>query len=322
MFEDYESTRGGEPHKDVEPTSDQIAAVKQLIGEDVPPYVDFAIFGPYGRRILRKITFVAWAMASGGEWVKREIPGPPDFGTWWKSWRLLKTTFLLLGIATTEVLDNYGEFIRGLHDRYGPQCWFLICLGDARMRSEEFERIRRRCEKVHARDTEAGRDSVFRPAMPWDAVFREATIDRDFWDEEVKDKAVLFLAQVKGSRELSSDDTLYIQDDEPQQRTPGRKRPWQPAGGTQPSPVKSAKMHSWELPDLSQKDASGVYTHNRRGNELCQKYNAGDCHGNQNTCPNGFKHQCNKCLGPHTAKSGSCGKGNGKGKGKSKGKRA
>eukprot|EP00969_Alexandrium_andersonii_P058291 2567418-Alexandrium_andersonii.AAC.1 len=53
LFEDYKATRGDYPHRDIEPTPDQLSAVKQLIASGAPPYVDFSLFGPHGHRLLK-----------------------------------------------------------------------------------------------------------------------------------------------------------------------------------------------------------------------------------------------------------------------------
>ena len=73
-----------------------------------------------------------------------ELPGPPDFDTWWKSWLVLRCALLLLKAVKAERLELYSELIRTLFNQYGVQCWFLIYQAGARMRSEVFERIRRR----------------------------------------------------------------------------------------------------------------------------------------------------------------------------------
>eukprot|EP00969_Alexandrium_andersonii_P179539 7936688-Alexandrium_andersonii.AAC.1 len=51
---------------------------------------------------------------------------------------------LLLKQCSPEPLDLYGQHIRSLHETYGSEVWFLIYQADVHMRSEEFERIRRR----------------------------------------------------------------------------------------------------------------------------------------------------------------------------------
>eukprot|EP00974_Lingulodinium_polyedra_P044995 4316357-Lingulodinium_polyedra.AAC.1 len=71
-----------------------------------------------------------------GEWRRQELPGPSDFPSWWKSWMVLRTTFLLLKAVSPEPLDLYGEWIRSLHEAYGRECWWLIAQADIHMRSE------------------------------------------------------------------------------------------------------------------------------------------------------------------------------------------
>lgn len=122
MFEDYKTTYGDLPSTETEPTADQVAAVKQLLVSGSSPYIDFGVFGPHGQRILRKLTFMTYTLNSQGEWAKRELPGPPDFETWFSVYRCMRTTFLLLKAASAERLDSYCEFIRSMHNRFGAQC--------------------------------------------------------------------------------------------------------------------------------------------------------------------------------------------------------
>ena len=197
------SARGGLPHPDHEPSPDQLAAVKQLLASGAPPYVDFSLYGPYGRRMLKRLMFTAFSYnVQTGTWTRQELPGPPDFQSWWRSWMVLKTTFLILGEVSPEPLDLYGEWIRSLHYQYGPQCWWLIYQADVRMRSEEFERLRRVLQlgaDVGAR-MPPSMGIQFDPEKPWDAVFAcsvhlSMVESQAFWMREVKDKAFLYLAR-------------------------------------------------------------------------------------------------------------------------------
>ena len=324
LFKDYEERRGGEPHADIEPTADQLAGVRQLLRDDVAPYADFSVFGPYGRRLLRRLTFLAYMFSMAtGEWVKREIPGPPDFDSWWRCWRVYRTTLLLLEAATTEVLENYGERIREFVTRYGEKCWFIIYQADSRMRSERFERLRRNCEKRHAAALAAGAPSNFKSAAPWNEVFRVAVDDKTFWDEEVRDQCILYLSHLRSQSQVENDGTAFDHSD----TTPARKRSAAP-DSTPPKKRRgrgSNSAPSWSA-DESKQDADGTYTHNRRGLELCQKYNSGTCDNKiaNSRCPQGRQHQCSKCLQGHAAiecgGKGKSSEGKGKGKGKRKGK--
>jgi hypothetical protein len=57
MFEKYSVARGEPPAPDIEPTAEQLGAVEQLVDSGAPPYADFALFGPHGRRLLKKLTY-------------------------------------------------------------------------------------------------------------------------------------------------------------------------------------------------------------------------------------------------------------------------
>eukprot|EP00969_Alexandrium_andersonii_P305680 13512227-Alexandrium_andersonii.AAC.1 len=71
----------------MEPTPDQLSAVAQLIESGAPPYVDFSLFGPHGRRLLKKLMFTAFTHnAPTNEWTRQDLPGHPTLEAWWKSW--------------------------------------------------------------------------------------------------------------------------------------------------------------------------------------------------------------------------------------------
>ena len=285
MFEDYKTVYGDLPSTETEPTADQVAAVKQLLVSGSSPYIDFGVFGPHGQRILRKLTFRTYTLNSQGEWAKRELPGPPDFETWFSVYRCMRTTFLLLKAASAERLDSYCEFIRSMHNRFGAQCWDIIYVADTRMRGEEFERIRRRLisEPAHG----------FTEANPWSAVFAQAVREEGFWNKEVVTEATLRLAQHR---------TNPVRDLRSELPAPLIGSP----GSTTPEPKSSRKKRkAQETEDKSIQDG-GVYTHNRRGVEVCALWNKGQCGINkpQSKClakPKPRSHQCNRCLGPHQA---------------------
>ena len=315
MFTDYEAVRGGEPDEDIEPTAAQLSGLKQLLESDAPPYVDFSIFGPHGRRMLEKLIYIAFVLLPDGNWQRQELPGPPNIDVWWAAWRVFRTTMLLLKQADTEPLDNYGEFIRRLALSY-PEAWFLVYTGDVRMRAERFERIRRAVETKDAKDKAAGQPSSYDPRRPWNAVFREAVKDKDFWDETVRYPAMLYLAHVRSVAQSVDDGTV-----QPNLGN-GGTRPRQVGTEVSEPPAKRARQQSSAPPqDLSEK-VNGKYVKNRKGKALCPDYQTGTC-GHSNPCPNGV-HQCNVCLQTHRPSfhensGGQRGSRPGKGKGKGKG---
>ena len=129
LFEAYAVKQGAKPDRAVEPTQDQLSAVQQLLDSDHTPYVDFAIFGPYGKRMLERLTYYAFVSQPDGSWIRRELDGPNSFSVWWSSWRVLRTLLILLDVADPEHLDNYAEHIRKMDLRYGRECWFILYTG-------------------------------------------------------------------------------------------------------------------------------------------------------------------------------------------------
>ena len=256
MYESYQQKYGAAPSPDAEPTSDQLAAVRQLVSSGASPYIDMAVYGPQGLRRLRKLTFASYSLNSVGEWARKELPGPPDWEAWSEVYRCIRTTFLLLETVTPERLDGYAEHIPSLSARFGPTCWDIIYLGDVHMRSEHFERIRRKLTQSP--------DHGFTVANPWNAVYAQAVLEDSFWSKEVITPATLRLAKGSsvpaaispgGGRKL----TDVEQDSNEPGNRPGKKR----------KKVKNSEDQS--------KHNGTSWTHNKRGSEICDKWNQGRC---------------------------------------------
>ena len=106
LFATYKEKRGAEPVEEIEPTLEQVSACEQVLGSDKSPYADFAVLGPYGRRLLQKLLYTVWHFQPDGTWQRQELPGPPSWEFWWASYKVLRCTFLLLDVASPEMLDN------------------------------------------------------------------------------------------------------------------------------------------------------------------------------------------------------------------------
>ena len=280
MYEAYKAKYGDVPSPEAEPTADQLAAVSQLLGSKATPYIDFAIYGPNGLRLLRKLTFQAISLNSQGEWQRKEMPGPSDWEAWYAIYRCLRTTFLLLEAMSAERMDAYAEHIRQLSLRFGADCWDLVYTADVHMRSEQFERIRRR---LHASPEHGYTD-----ADPWNAVIAQAIKEDSFWTREVVTPATLRLAQARS-----------IPAPLPSHGRPGTQAQVdsEPGHGKKKRKVKDGEDRS--------RHNGQVYTHNRRGVEVCANWNQGRCGKPlpQSACDKKRSHQCNLCLGPHPATS-------------------
>ena len=285
MYQAYQAKYGASPSPESEPTADQLAAVRQLVSSGASPYIDMAVYGPQGLRRLRKLTFASFSLNSMGEWARKEMPGPPDWESWSEVFRCIRTTFLLLETITPERLDGYSEFIRQLHARFGPTCWDIIYLGDVHMRSEQFERIRRKLDQ----NPEHG----YTGANPWNAVYAQAILEDSFWSREVITPATLRLARGSGGTVGQGPESSL-----------GRKLTEQEGEDGDPRKGPRKKRQKVREADDRSKHNGTSWTHNRRGAEICDKWNQGKC-GNtkpQSKCTSGRSHQCSSCLGPHMAK--------------------
>ena len=276
MFSSYKDKRGAFPHKDHEPTEEQLSAVAQLLGAGQAPYVDFALFGPHGKRALKKLTMVAFTyQVESGTWKRIEVPGPPDFATWWRCWLVFKTTLLLLGCVSTERPEHYGEFMRHLCETYGHEVWFIIAQADDRFRSEEMERLRRTAQISYESTSEDARaTSVFQPDRPWEWAFGAALGDqgRDFWDSEVHKRALFYLTKLKTRGETLEDGTtLRLFSDKPGSRSKGSDN--QAPSLVEDPPRKKKKKEKKRKPNVSK--------------EICIKFQHGNC---SEPCPHGRRH--------------------------------
>jgi hypothetical protein len=113
-YDQYIAKFGANPEEGIDPTPDQLSAVAHVLADDRIPYANFAYFGPHGKRLLEKLTFLSFVLLPSGQWQRQELEGPPSYDTWWSCWRVYRACMLLLEAADAENLDNYAEHIRSL----------------------------------------------------------------------------------------------------------------------------------------------------------------------------------------------------------------
>jgi hypothetical protein len=185
--------------------------------------------------------------------------------------------------------------------------WHLIYQADCRMRHEHMERLRRQGARAKHRDS----SHEFDPAFPWKWVWMEASQDVQFWKAEFEDPAFEVLTRLAslsstlggdaaiagasgGSKRQSGDDLHH--DDAPAPKEARRTPPPPPQQAIADRPPKKEKNGGT---DKSQQ-SGGRYTHNRKGIEICNLYNEGNCYTKGSTCAKGNRvHQCNLCLAVH-----------------------
>lgn len=306
MYKEYEKIYGpGErPPKDCEPTTEQISAISHLLDNGLPPFADFAIFGPYGRRIERKVRLTGMTIGRDGNMRQVELHGPPNIGAWMASYNVLMTILLMKKAVDLGVLLKYRTHVERLHDRYSDRIWAVLYQAESRCRLELMDRLRREAVAEHEATISAGGVSTFDVAKPWNTAWQRAANHEAFWREEVIEPGMLILTKVSGLGDMVDGDALVKSSSaaaSPRETTvtPARMLQHNPPTASSQRPRKNnrtGRVH--EIQD-------GKYTRNRTGYKLCDAFQTGGCVQTNNGiwCGQSWDttHQCNLCLGGHGA---------------------
>ena len=188
----YIAVMGAPPHEEEEPTDAQLAALHHRVRvQNQPPYVDFSVWLPFGRRVLKNQKFRAFLPIGDGSFVMKDLPGPQNLQQWLVSWRVFKVACISLNLVTLAALLLYEKVIEKLVLQW-PKAWGLIAQADDKARAEKLEKIRRSI----ALDIAAGGapPREYTEAEPWTACFRALALDERFWNEQVRHPAAAWLA--------------------------------------------------------------------------------------------------------------------------------
>ena len=320
-YRNYRQLKYGDPLPEKDPTPDQVSAMNTRVVElGGDPYGDFSILTPFGRRVQKVLKHRGWMLQEDGSYRGIEVPGPGSFDVWQTCWKVYEVILLMLRfpsetgrkpelVVTPIALEAYFENFSSLCKQY-PECWYLCQRAEDRCRAEHLGRIARRLE------TEWG-------YMPtWSDVFTTAASDNNYWNKEVRDPAVEFIA--RGHRKLSltgaTEDFIAAQIESggtnSEAQNDKRKRPV----GEKLKPVKAQKQGEKGAATRNtakgegrgehpRKNKDGLYLTNGDGKEICYKFN-NKVGCKQGACPAGRAHVCQKCLQPHSKMSQSCPKKN------------
>ena len=300
LYKEYESVYGPNerPPKDCEPTVEQISVVSHLLDSGLPPFTDFALFGPFGHRIERKVKLSGMTISRDGNLRQVELHGPPNIGTWMASYNVLMTILIMKKAVDLGVLLKYRSHIERLHDRYSEKVWAVIYQAESRCRLELMDRLRREAVAEHESILSAGGVSKFDVTRPWNTAWQKATNCESFWREEVIEPGMLILTKTAGLNEMVDGDASVRGGSSgvtPREVQPGPSRmaTTTAASGVRPRKQnRSGRIHQIE---------GNKYTHNRTGYRLCEGFQTGQC----NTTSGGIwcaqqwdtTHQCHTCLG-------------------------
>ena len=158
MREFHRAVTGGDPPEHERPSAEQLSALAHRINSGKAPYVDFAVFGPYGRRQAKLLKFTAQVFVHG-ELVTRQLRGPGAHQGWRASWGVFRSAMIMLNAASPAALDRYARGIEELVTLY-PQAWGVISVADETMRSERWD-IMMESTPVDYKWEDVIRDSAF-----------------------------------------------------------------------------------------------------------------------------------------------------------------
>ncbi|CAK0821592.1 unnamed protein product, partial [Prorocentrum cordatum] len=317
--ETFEATNGG-PTADYEDTSpEQISALAFVLAQDEAPYTDFGIWGPFGKRTAKFLSFRAQVFVAG-EWVTKVVQGPPNFAAWRRGWRVFRTAALKLGLSVAGPLDAYEEGVRTVSASFRDK-WGLICVVEDHMRSERWERVRVLIERCVSAGSLKQR---WDPNRPWGAVLAYSaygTGEEGQWWYRHLDLPCLQSSAVKAAagRVADVEGTTGLEhiglgagsvEGTPRGDFPaGRDRP-RPA---QEEPDRSRKQRRVEaqvtrFQNFKEKGArpDGRHVIDDDGVELCFAWNRDRTGCAAGACPQRRGHLCEWCLGPRRAVDSSC----------------
>ena len=300
-YQRYIDVMGGPPEEECEPSLEQLSALhRKVFILQSPPYTDFGVFGPYGRRLLRSSKFKTFVLTPEG-YTTKEIPGPANFAVWRASFRVFKTAMIMMDIISVANLMAYEGMIERFSITY-PTAWHLVVMSEDNARAEHAMRLKTRlmaAALLHQRD----------PLRPWDYIYRLMIEDERYWREQLHTPALAWMAggargQPKTVSERMSlsymkegiDTTMH-----PKENTPGR------------SPTTSRKKKKFREESQNQKQSGGPYGGSAKskgkgksgkGPQLCYAWNdnTGLCGGLSpgSECKAQVKreHRCTKCKSP------------------------
>ena len=320
-YDVYRAKMGHDPRPDEDITEEQLAGLRALFASGAAPYVDLAIWGPYGRRTQRKLKFSGLVLGAGGLLHHIQLPGPPNLESWQAGFSVFCTGCIMLQVISVATLELWDKMIEEYSVRYGPSVWALLYQTEVRARSELVMRTKRAGQTALDQAKAAGGTHPFNPKSPWDWVLRTAAQDAQFWRKELEEPALLILTHVANLSEQVDGDAIT-------DHQPPAKKPRELARAFAPPPPPATKNFV-----RVHRQRDGLMTHNRRDFALCPDFQKGECGEmlRDCVCPRNpaLRHQCAKCLLPgHGANR--CGepkaatppgtKGSSKGRGKGHGK--
>jgi hypothetical protein len=294
------------------PSAEQLSVLAVILGERCAPYVDFAIFGPFGNRVRKAMSHKGLVFGPNGSLIMEEFRGPPSIVEWLSCWRVFQTAMVMLDAADHPQLEAYARHITKLSSQYGATAWSTIYQAEVRFRREMLDRVREEQSGKLDAALEAGGSYPFVPLRPWDRCFEVAVTGRQwiqYWADQVNTPAMMVLVKVASSDYFLGGDaqvasgpsshlaTMYATA-VPEAPSGSRRPVGQVAGGPVKRELQDNGNHAHpKKPKVERihQVHGDCYTANRKGQRLCAAFQQGTCRGN---CQHKQAHQCDRCLDP------------------------
>jgi len=285
------------------------------------PYVDFAVWGPFGCRSVKKHKCLGQMFNNAGVLVQLEIPGPATFNMWQASYNVFTNAMLLLNAADPVVLRSYQRHHERFYDRFGALSWAIQYQAHVRTFTELFGRIYREAlasyEEARSKHTGGDFQHPLDPARPWnhvlDYVVSDANEINRWWEQQMEKPAMMLINGTAQMRDLVGGDApVHLR--APPLAPPGVENTWVPdisgAGAAQPVPTPVGQRPPKRRATAQQPERAvrqkvhnvegGVYTTSRSNYPLCSYFQQGKCQASVRGqfCPvfQDTMHLCNKCL--------------------------
>ena len=202
----YIMAMGALPEECEEPSAAQLAVLNKRVQSGQPPYVDFAVWLPFGRRSEKSHKFRVYVPLGNGEIQVREQPGPSNFQAWTASWRVFKAAAIMLDIISMACLSRYEKAIERLVLQW-PACWGLVGAAEDKARSERWMRLHRKTIADRDAGKPVPRDWTI--DKPWSALMVELAMDLEFWTEHVHIPATAWMANgQRGAPRVAAEDAI------------------------------------------------------------------------------------------------------------------
>ena len=96
-----------DPPEHCDYTHEQLSAMLHVLKSHRGPYVDFAVFGPFGARRLKRHAMTGMLFNAGGLFHKVELYVPPSIEEWLECWNVLCALLIAVNAISRPVLKAY-----------------------------------------------------------------------------------------------------------------------------------------------------------------------------------------------------------------------